>query len=438
MRQDLSHHLASRATQHKPVGRGFGRGLVSSKFQNEIGAGKKAENSDTERNVQKGASSSSPRPGSYGRGRARKLHGNNSQGKKSVDEVISKVTVNSKTSECVKVGDQSQSVENRFNDAHVSRETGDTQSDHCQDWIEDTVPSSEQYTVKSGYVPKSFKAETVSFQDVRQANPDVSAKWLAQKLSQKPVQQSGHEMQEIITHLEHMWTDDTRKDKTNRDIAQYLSNMLSRSCNPFALVLFLIDQAKDTHTAKTTTLSFLIMKEFDKWCKMNSCKLDIEKLISKDIQMQIYDICTRNHLTMFDMAVRSFHLCYHGNDHFLPRIRKFIENKKFKEAAHCAGKLGLQHHFDMSEIVLPLILQDKINLLEVYVSGFPEHQEMLVCYLDHLCDRDTDLGLVQCSIPKVSGVKMDKFQKKPLSKLAVRLLKLYKIPQGKVFSDSLI
>ncbi|XP_060579875.1 exonuclease mut-7 homolog [Ruditapes philippinarum] len=236
-------------------------------------------------------------------------------------------------------------------------------------------------------------------------------------------------MQQIITNLEHMWTDDTRKDKSNRDIAQYLSNMLFRSCNPFALVLFLIDKAKDTHTAKTTTLSFFMMKEFDKWCKMNNSKLDIEKLISKDIQMKIYDICTRNHMTMFDMAVRCFHLCYHGNDHFLPRIRKFIENKKFKEAAHCAGKLGLQHHFDMSEIVLPLILQDKVNLLEVYVSGFPEHQEMLVRYLDHLCDRETDLDLVQSSIPKVSGVKMDKFQRKPLSKLAVRLLKLYKIPQ---------
>ena len=31
----------------------------------------------------------------------------------------------------------------------------------------------------------------------------------------------------------------------------------------------------------------------------------------------------------------------------------------------------------------------------------------------------------------VPGIKKDKFQKKPLSKLAVRLMKLYKAPQGK-------
>ena len=34
------------------------------------------------------------------------------------------------------------------------------------------------------------------------------------------------------------------------------------------------------------------------------------------------------------------------------------------------------------------------------------------------------------SVPHISGIKKDKFQKKPLSKLAVRLLKLYKVPQG--------
>ncbi|XP_053380810.1 exonuclease mut-7 homolog isoform X2 [Mercenaria mercenaria] len=434
-KQSLSHHLAAQATQYKPAGRGFGRGLAPGKLQQEIGAGKVKATSETPQsfsthgNVNKGPASSY-KSGSYGRGRARKIQAPNTQGNKSPGQSGNKQSDMNRLNENDEVCKPPQGIGGSFD--KLLPESSGAQTDEGPGWEEETVSSTEQYVVKpKTYVPKQFKSETVNFQDVCAANPDISAKWLAQKLAQKPVQQSEAEMQQIITHLEQMWTDDTRKDKSNRDIAQYLSNVFSKSVNPFALVVFLIDKAKDTHTAKTTTLSFLIMKEFDKWCKMNRNRLDIEKLISKDIQMQIYDICTRNHLTMFDMAVRCFHLCYQGNDHFLPKIRDFVSNKKFKEAAQCTGKLGLQHHFDMSEIVLPLILQDKINLLETYVCGFPEHQETLVQYLDHLCDKETDLELVQNSIPKVTGVKREKFQKKPLSKLAVRLLKLYKIPQEK-------
>ncbi|XP_060579877.1 uncharacterized protein LOC132736703 [Ruditapes philippinarum] len=90
-KQSLSHHLAAQATQHKPVGRGFGKGLVSTKPQHEIGACKTKGTPDTEGNVKQRTASSKPSTGSYGRGRARKLQANISQGKDSVGHFSSKV-----------------------------------------------------------------------------------------------------------------------------------------------------------------------------------------------------------------------------------------------------------------------------------------------------------------------------------------------------------
>ena len=46
------------------------------------------------------------------------------------------------------------------------------------------------------------------------------------------------------------------------------------------------------------------------------------------------------------------------------------------------------------QIILPIILQDKLNLLETYVYGSEDYQQILVQYLDHLCDRDTDLEMI--------------------------------------------
>lgn len=295
-------------------------------------------------------------------------------------------------------------------------------------------PSSTEYVlnpkVNPVFQPRvTRKSSCISFQEIRKKNPDVSPRWLASALAKKQSHPRSDEMQKILRTVNHMWFDNTNKVKDKSDISHYLATVYTDSVNPFILVGYLIEQVRDTHTAKTTTLSFFIMREFDKWYKANERKVYPEKYLSVDLQMLVFDICTRNHLTMFDMAVRCFHLCYPGNDHFLPTVKNFLEKKKYKEAAVCVGKLRLQHHFEMEEIILPIILQDKINLLETYVNGEPDYQQVLVQYLDHLCDRETDLELILSSVSHVPGVKKDKFQKRTLSKLAVRLMKLYRVPQ---------
>ena len=175
------------------------------------------------------------------------------------------------------------------------------------------------------------RSESVSFEEIRKTNPDVSPRWLASTLAKKQLQPRADEMTRILKTVDHMWFDDSAKDKDKKHVSQYLSKTYSDSVNPFVLVGYLIDQVRDSHTAKTTTLSFFILKEFDKWYKTNKKKVYPEKYLSMDLQMHVFDICTRNHLTMLDMAVRCFHLCYPGNNQFLPTVRNFLSKQKYKE-----------------------------------------------------------------------------------------------------------
>ena len=69
------------------------------------------------------------------------------------------------------------------------------------------------------------------------------------------------------------------------------------------------------------------------------------------------------------------------------------------QAAQCITKLGLQKHYKTRDILLPLILQDKVNLIEAYV--FQNHDEQVCClffivqyYIPNIKNQRSRLALV--------------------------------------------
>ena len=223
-------------------------------------------------------------------------------------------------------------LQKQWNSSPISsQQSGSSGFDETVDW--DLEGSTEQYVVKpktvKPFIPKQgiLGYEAQNLKSSQTCAP--SSKWLETTLAQGPPQQSVTEMNEVFRHLERQWAHGSIKDKT--PIVQYLSKQFSHSVNPYILVNFLIRKTEDIHIGKTTTLSFLIMKEFDKWCKGRQGRLNIRQYVTRDVQMEIFDISTRHHLTMFDMAVKCFGLCYPGNDLFLPLVKQFLTKKKYKE-----------------------------------------------------------------------------------------------------------
>ncbi|KAK3600347.1 hypothetical protein CHS0354_015943 [Potamilus streckersoni] len=318
-------------------------------------------------------------------------------------------------------------AESNFDESHhFKKSTKDQHGENVTNEFSTTVAKAIQNPANSHVLPVGNPRD---FSGKGTQNAAFSSPWVVQALKEKPIQQTEMEMKKILDYVDSIWFDD-HKIPDNSKIGQYLTQAFSSSCNPFFLTAYLVLNARDNLKGKTTTLSFFIMKEFDKWYRQNRHHIgDPHQYFVEKLQKRIFMVCVQNHMAMFDMCVRCFDM-YQPKDNkfYIEEIRAFMDKKKYNEAAICISKMGLQNHFSMEEVVLPLLLQDKINVLETYVYGNPEQQKVLLQYLDHLCDRGTDLSQVASSVIGLGKVKMEKFQKKPLSKLAVRLMKQYQVP----------
>lgn len=62
-----------------------------------------------------------------------------------------------------------------------------------------------------------------------------------------------------------------------------------------------------------------------------------------------------------------------------------IKKKEYKDTAQYAAMLQLQSHFiDPKILLLPLILQNKLQIVDEFLMGCPDVQKELTTYLDNL------------------------------------------------------
>ncbi|XP_041370176.1 exonuclease mut-7 homolog isoform X2 [Gigantopelta aegis] len=274
--------------------------------------------------------------------------------------------------------------------------------------------------------PKTAK----SLKEIQKNNSDVSLSWLL-SLQEKQGGTSAHQMNDWHDRLESVWFDDSIKSKsqvinwTSETLKQYFST----ASNPFALALYLTQRSRDYLTSKSNTLSYFILKQFDQWLKSpnNTVRGTADSMLTHGFRFSVLRVVTAPHTTLLDLAVKAFNLNHSGNEYCVPVVKELLANKKYNQAAQCISKLQLQSEFTMEEIVLPLILQDKVNVVEDYLAGNAEQQKLAVKLLDHMCDPQTNLHQL-VDLSGVENVKMQKLQKKTLSKLACRLMKLFQIP----------
>lgn len=126
-------------------------------------------------------------------------------------------------------------------------------------------------------------------------------------------------------------------------------------------------------------------------------------------------------------------------DLFAAKIRALAQQEHcYKEACMWAHEMHLfEQHFDLFAFMVPLIMQDKLPIVEDYVRRAGETmQRQLVVFLDGLLDRRAENGTatsVQNRCAELinqhgyTNVNMLKMQPKPLSKLIMRLSKTFRL-----------
>ncbi|XP_035829392.1 exonuclease mut-7 homolog [Aplysia californica] len=242
---------------------------------------------------------------------------------------------------------------------------------------------------------------------------------------------SNDALERLLSELQSIWLDDRIGNKKAKSEAVYtrLGVALKSESNPWEAALSLFTAAEDYPLAKTSTLSFQILNEFQKWV-LSSENVHFERkseFLTEDLRTRVFYATTGKHISFFNVAVKAYSLDHRGNEYFLPMAKAFLLRDKLTEAAQVISKLRLQSHFKQEEVLMPLLFSDKVNIIESYVSGNPEQQRAVLSLLDYLCARSTDI-LSYAQSAGMKNIKGEKLSKKVLSKFAMRLIKLFDIP----------
>lgn len=83
-----------------------------------------------------------------------------------------------------------------------------------------------------------------------------------------------------------------------------------------------------------------------------------------------------------------------GENSFLAKFVQLedLKSKKLKETVIIIYTLKLQHCFDIEEILIPLIANDQLQVLEMYISHDTDLQNGYLKVLDKLCSmRKSDI-----------------------------------------------
>ncbi|XP_033094273.1 exonuclease mut-7 homolog isoform X5 [Trachypithecus francoisi] len=87
--------------------------------------------------------------------------------------------------------------------------------------------------------------------------------------------------------------------------------------------------------------------------------------------------------------------------------------------------LKLQPELDVEKMSVPLLLQDKVALVERYVAGFPDLQRRLLALMDSWCRPGFDIKDVARQYPEVTSLSLEKLSPKVLSRQVLRLQERY-------------
>ncbi|XP_041580211.1 exonuclease mut-7 homolog isoform X8 [Vulpes lagopus] len=142
----------------------------------------------------------------------------------------------------------------------------------------------------------------------------------------------------------------------------------------------------------------------------------------KQLQARALRVLAESPPVLVEPLVSIFQLQDADQSPLLTHVHQLHQEGKFKEAALLGMKLKLQPGLDVEKMSIPLLLQDKVNLVERYVAGFPDLQRRLLALLDSWCQPDFDIRVVARQHPQVMSPRLERLSPRALSQQVLSLL----------------
>ena len=149
------------------------------------------------------------------------------------------------------------------------------------------------------------------------------------------------------------------EDKTYQSL---LKEFFSRSANVYSDVLSLLNELSSNHLKLSgikSSLSYVIVQQLDDYVKKspNDSQL-IGTHLTPSVRWSALQFALRKkNQTWMDIIADVYHLNSIQEEKILDAINKCLEEKKFLEASLLVIKFRFADHFDIKQILIPLLFQ---------------------------------------------------------------------------------
>lgn len=227
----------------------------------------------------------------------------------------------------------------------------------------------------------------------------------------------------------HAWLDQLKLIwKTWRRSAKMESSIedLFRSrTDAFRLALIFVIKCEEYKDSKPKSLPFFIIEILLKYSQTNNIFAE-DALKMPAFHIAVYQ---RNH-QFLSLMVKAYQIST-AKEFVIPIVKDMIKNVNSKQASHIVIAMELFDDIPVEDLLFPLILLDKPNMIDEYLQEAPSHVPSFIMFLDKLLDKNFKmLDFVQEYVEKhnLGHVKYERLHQKPLGKFVARLCNKFNIP----------
>nr|XP_038043968.1 exonuclease mut-7 homolog isoform X6 [Anas platyrhynchos] len=225
----------------------------------------------------------------------------------------------------------------------------------------------------------------------------------------------------LLKTIQLLWTKKEMKKQLKEEIRRGFAGLE----DPLAGLLDILESSTDWK-GKGHSLGYYITSELQLWMKEHPA-VQQSGMKLKKLQTRVLRILAQCPANLLDPLISIYQLHTADRNYLLGHVSHLYHRGDYKEAAILSIKLKLQPDQDVEKMCMPLLFQDKINLMEDYVGEYPELQCKLVQILDTWCEPGFNIRDIARQYQGLSRYKPDKLNRKMLSKLVFRLLDRFNV-----------
>ncbi|CAN9504964.1 unnamed protein product [Ophioblennius macclurei] len=219
--------------------------------------------------------------------------------------------------------------------------------------------------------------------------------------------------------------------RTLRIVAQQGFSKLSE---PLEDLLTILESCPGKQKGRNQTVSGQILSEFHTWMEENpQVKFSsVAEDKAAALQHQALALLTDANPSFADALINIYQLDSCDPAALKQHVLHLQALHCYKEAAVLSMKLNLQNELNVEELCVPLVLQDKLPLVESLVAGHSHLQKQLIVLLDSWCHPNCTMDQIRKRFPHLSLPKhfTSQIQPKLLTKHVLRLANKFKLDQG--------